>query len=159
NQELASEALRVLAFAFRPDPPAGSAPVEEVEKELTFVGFMGMLDPPRPEAKAALRVCQEAGIAVKMITGDHRDTPVAIAQQLGLAGSEGSVLIGAELDALDGEELAQKVDRVSVFARVSPEHKVRIVDALKQNRAIVAMTGDGVNDAPALKKADIGAAM
>ncbi|NLC53144.1 MAG: cation-translocating P-type ATPase [Firmicutes bacterium] len=159
NQELASEALRVLAFAFRPDPPAGSAPVEEVEKELTFVGFMGMLDPPRPEAKAALRVCQEAGIAVKMITGDHRDTAVAIAQQLGLAGSEDSVLIGAELDALDGEELAQKVDRVSVFARVSPEHKVRIVDALKQNRAIVAMTGDGVNDAPALKKADIGAAM
>ncbi len=158
NHQLATEALRVLAFAFRPDPPSGS-PVEEVEKDLTFVGFMGMIDPPRPEAKAALQVCQEAGIAVKMITGDHRDTAVAIAEQLGLAGSTEAVLVGAELEALDGAELAQRVDGVSVFARVSPEHKVRIVDALKQNGAIVAMTGDGVNDAPALKKADIGAAM
>lgn len=158
NHQLATEALRVLAFAFRPDPPSGS-PVEEVEKDLTFVGFMGMIDPPRPEAKAALQVCQEAGIAVKMITGDHRDTAVAIAEQLGLAGSKEAVLVGAELEALDGAELAQRVDGVSVFARVSPEHKVRIVDALKQNGAIVAMTGDGVNDAPALKKADIGAAM
>ena len=159
NHQLASEALRVLAFAFRPDPPSGSAPVAEVEKDLTFVGFMGMIDPPRPEAKAAIRVCQQAGIAVKMITGDHRDTAVAIAQQLGLAGPEDAVLMGSELEAMDGEELAKQVDQIHVFARVSPEHKVRIVDALKQNGAIVAMTGDGVNDAPALKKADIGAAM
>ncbi|HHW12608.1 MAG TPA: calcium-translocating P-type ATPase, SERCA-type [Firmicutes bacterium] len=159
NHQLATEALRVLAFAFRPDPPSGSVPVEEAEKDLIFVGFMGMIDPPRPEAKEALRVCQEAGIAVKMITGDHRDTAVAIAQQLGLAGPGDPVLVGAELETLDGEELAKQVARVSVFARVAPEHKVRIVDALKQNGAIVAMTGDGVNDAPALKKADIGAAM
>ncbi|NLM37397.1 MAG: calcium-translocating P-type ATPase, SERCA-type [Firmicutes bacterium] len=159
NHQLATEALRVLAFAIRPDPPSGSTPVEEAEKDLTFVGFMGMIDPPRPEAKAAIRVCQEAGIVVKMITGDHRDTAVAIARQLGLAGPEDPVLVGAELETLDGDELAKQVAKVNVFARVAPEHKVRIVDALKQNGAIVAMTGDGVNDAPALKKADIGAAM
>lgn len=159
NHQLATEALRVLAFAYRPDPPSTAETGVEVEKDLTFVGFMGMIDPPRPEAQAALRVCQEAGIAVKMITGDHRDTAVAIARQLGLAGPEAPVLVGAELEALNGDELAAQVAKVPVFARVSPEHKVRIVDALKRNGAIVAMTGDGVNDAPALKKADIGAAM
>jgi len=159
NHQMASEALRVLAFACRPNLPAGPLPVGEAENELTFLGFMGMIDPPRPEAKAAIRQCQQAGIGVKMITGDHPDTARAIAQQLELADLDAPVLTGVELEAMAGEELAEQVGRTRVFARVSPEHKVRIVEALKQKGAIVAMTGDGVNDAPALKKADIGAAM
>lgn len=159
NHQMAAEALRVLAFACRPDPPAGSFSGEEIERDLTFIGFMGMIDPPRPEVQAAIRQCHQAGIAVKMITGDHQDTAGAIARQLGLAGPDDPVLTGADLETMAGVELAEQVDRTPVFARVSPEHKVRIVEALKEKGAIVGMTGDGVNDAPALKKADIGVAM
>lgn len=159
NQKLAAEALRVLGFALRPYPGEGILPVEEAETELTFIGLMGMIDPARPEAIEAIKLCRQAGIEVKMITGDHRVTAAAIAQKLGLLKGEQQVLTGQDLEAMNPEELREKVDTVRVFARVSPEHKVKIVDALKARGEIVAMTGDGVNDAPALKKADIGAAM
>jgi Ca2+-transporting ATPase len=123
---------------------------------LTFLGLAGLMDPPRAEAKAAIALCVEAGIQVKMITGDHKATAAAIARELGL---HGEVISGAELDALDDAALAARVNATAVFARVSPTHKVRIVRALKALGHVVAMTGDGVNDAPALKAADIGVAM
>jgi Ca2+-transporting ATPase len=159
NKKLAAEALRVLGFALRPYPAPGFTSVDEGEQELTFVGFMGMLDPERPEAKAAIKVCHQAGIEVKMITGDHRDTARAIAGKLGLLANEDQILTGEELDVISREELEKKVGQIRVYARVSPEHKVKIIEALKANGEVVAMTGDGVNDAPALKRADIGAAM
>lgn len=159
NREMAGEALRVLGFALRPFNPEEDFTVEAAEQDLIFIGFMGMIDPPRSEAREAIKVCRKAGIKVKMITGDHRDTALAIAKELGLAAGENQIMTGGELDKLSQEELGNAVKEVTVFARVSPEHKVRIVDALKKNGEIVAMTGDGVNDAPALKKADIGAAM
>ena len=159
NHIWAGEALRVLGFAFRPCSENGAMPVEEAEKELIFVGFMGMNDPPRPEAKRAIKMCHDAGIKVKMITGDHAETALAIAAELGLASQKEEVISGTEIESLSAEELATKVNGIKVFARVAPEHKVRIVQALKANGEITAMTGDGVNDAPALKQADIGTAM
>ena len=159
NQEMAKGALRVLGFAFRPLSENNALPAEEAERELIFAGFMGMIDPPRPEAREAIKTCHEAGINVKMITGDHAETALAIAVELGLASRKEEIISGMEIERLSDEELAARVSSLQVFARVAPEHKVRIVRALKANGEIAAMTGDGVNDAPALKQADIGTAM
>lgn len=159
NQHLAEQALRVLAVAQRTIPVAEFDPAGDLmqwAQGWTFVGLAGLMDPPRSEAKVAIADCKQAGIQVKMITGDHPLTAAAIGRELGLAGEAVS---GAELDAMDAAELAQRIDAISVFARVSPAHKVRIVQALRANGHIAAMTGDGVNDAPALKAADIGVAM
>lgn len=160
NKTMASQALRVLALAYRPLEKLPEEPKsEDIEKELIFVGLIGMIDPPRPEAIEAIKICKQAGIRPVMITGDHKDTAVAIAKELGLMENETDVLTGAQLDSITDEELLKESKKVSVYARVSPIHKLRIVDAIKNNGNIVAMTGDGVNDAPALKKADIGVAM
>jgi Ca2+-transporting ATPase len=160
NKTMASQALRVLALAYRPLEKLPEEPKsEDIEKELIFVGLIGMIDPPRPEAIEAIKICKQAGIRPVMITGDHKDTAVAIAKELGLLENETGVLTGAQLDSITDEELLKESKKVSVYARVSPIHKLRIVDAIKSNGHIAAMTGDGVNDAPALKKADIGVAM
>jgi Ca2+-transporting ATPase len=151
--QMAGEALRVLAIACKPQ-----ATVENAEHEMTLLGLVGMIDPPRPEARAAIKVCEQAGIKVVMITGDHPLTAQAIARELGLL-TTGRVLTGLELDAMSDDELAEAVEQAEVYARVSPAHKLRVVSTLQQNGHCVAMTGDGVNDAPALKKADIGIAM
>ena len=156
NRQLAGNGMRVLAVAFR--PLARPEPLAEIERELVFIGLIGMIDPPRAEVRAAVRTCQSAGIRPVMITGDHPLTAAFIARELGFA-SDPRVLTGAELERLSPEELAAVAREVSVFARVSPEHKLRIVEALRNHGEVVAMTGDGVNDAPALKKADIGVAM
>lgn len=161
-EALAAEGLRVLAIAERRlpphllDPAVSEADLVDLVNGLVLVGLVGLLDPPRPEARHAIALCRRAGIAVKMITGDHAATASAIAAQLGL---EGATRTGAELDRLDDAELAAAVEDTAVFARVAPEHKVRLVQALQANGHVVAMTGDGVNDAPALKTADIGVAM
>jgi P-type Ca2+ transporter type 2C len=155
---LADRALRTLAVAYRP-LPAGATADESVERELIYLGLVGIIDPPRPEAAAAVAEAGAAGVRVLMITGDHPRTAVRIAGDLGIAGHGASALAGPEIEALDDEALQAAVQNVSVYARVAPEHKLRIVDALQSNGAIVAMTGDGVNDAPALKSADIGVAM
>ncbi len=155
NHELASSALRVLAFACK----FHNTDVVDAEQDLVFVGLMGMIDPARPEARDAVTLCTQAGIRAVMITGDYRDTAVAIAQDLGLMKPGDGVLTGTELDQLSDEELLLAVEKTSVYARVSPDHKVRIVTALRQNGHIASMTGDGVNDAMALKSADIGVAM
>lgn len=152
-QRMASQALRVLAVAVRPD----AAP-EDAEHTMVYVGLIGMIDPPRPEVKAAIHTCEEAGIKPVMITGDHPLTARAIAQDLGLLKAD-RVITGAELEALDDARLAHEVESIEVYARVSPAHKLRVVTALQARGHIVSMTGDGVNDAPALKKADIGVAM
>ena len=152
-RRMAGEALRVLAVAEK----RGAAP-GEAETGMTLLGLVGMIDPPRPEAQAAVRECEEAGIRVIMITGDHPLTAKAVADELGLS-KRGRVLTGAELEALSDEELEREVRTVEVCARVSPAHKLRVVTALQRGGQVVAMTGDGVNDAPALKKADIGIAM
>jgi Ca2+-transporting ATPase len=158
NASLAQQALRVLGVAYRPlGQPASQD--EEVERELIFLGLIAMKDPLRPEAAEAVRLCRDAGIRTAMITGDHKETAIAIARELGLHRDDGVALSGSELDGLTDEQLTQWVERVSVYARVSAEHKLRIVQAWKRNGAIVAMTGDGVNDAPAIKAADIGVAM
>ena len=151
NEEFANSALRVLGFAYR-----RFADRSKAEKNLTFVGLQGMIDPPREEVKEAIRKCSDAGIRVIMITGDNAVTAKAIADATGI---EGKVMTGRDLDKMDGHDLSNYVDNVSIFARVNPEHKNKIVDALRKKGHIVAMTGDGVNDAPALKKADIGIAM
>ncbi len=158
NAAYAHRALRVLAFAYRHIEPEQAIDLS-LEKELVFAGLVGMIDPARPEAREAIKLCHQAGIRCVMITGDHRDTAVAIAKDLGLMQAGEEALTGMELEAMDDQELAARVDKVAVFARVSPEHKVRIVAALRSHDHICSMTGDGVNDAPALKQADIGVAM
>ena len=160
NERLAGQGIRVLGLAVRrlDTLPPDEQLQEEVEHHLVFVGLVGMMDPLRPEARDAVRTCQEAGIQVKMITGDHPSTARTIAQQLGLMDG-GDLLTGFALHDMDRDALENRVERVAVFARVSPEHKLHIVEALQDRGHIVAMTGDGVNDAPALKKADIGVAM
>ncbi|HMA04550.1 MAG TPA: cation-translocating P-type ATPase, partial [Methanomicrobiales archaeon] len=155
NTEMASGALRVLGFAYRDLP--GEIPDDEIEKDLVFIGLAGMMDPPRPEAGAAIQACRKAGIRVIMITGDNPLTAGAVARELGL--ETGEILTGADLERATDAELRDQVEGVGIYARVSPEHKLRIVDALKARGEIVAMTGDGVNDAPALSRADIGVAM
>jgi magnesium-transporting ATPase (P-type) len=151
--------MRVLAFASRPASRGDvELDFEDVEQGLTLIGVTGMIDPPREEAIAAVAECHRAGIAVKMITGDHALTASAIARQLGLNNSE-RVVTGAELDGVSDADLTRLVHEVDVFARTSPEHKLRLVEALQADGQVVAMTGDGVNDAPALKRADVGIAM
>ncbi|NJC88590.1 MAG: cation-translocating P-type ATPase [Desulfuromonas sp.] len=152
-QAMAGQALRVLAVAERPH-----AALAEAERELTFLGLIGMSDPPRPEARVAIATCRTAGIRPVMITGDHPLTAQAIARELGLLDG-GRVVSGNELESMDDEELARAVGSIEVYARVSPAHKLRVVNALQRQGEVVAMTGDGVNDAPALKQADIGIAM
>jgi len=154
NDELASEGMRVLGVAYR----RMDAVPDELERELVFVGMFGIIDPPRPEVKRAVAQCRTAGIRPIMITGDHPMTARHIAQQLGI-GRNGRVLTGVEVGGLGGAELQRMVEEVSIYARVAPSHKLALVKALQQNGHIVAMTGDGVNDAPALKQAHIGVAM
>ncbi len=160
NSQLAAMALRNLAFAYR-ELPAGKdpGPEERAERNLVFVGLAGMIDPPRDEVKEAIRRCRQAGIKPVMITGDHKGTAVAIARQLGILNEGGLAVEGRELDRMGESGLQEKVSRIDVYARVSPEHKLRIVKALQKEGHVVAMTGDGVNDAPAIKAADIGIAM
>ncbi len=155
NHEFASSALRVLAFAYK----ELDGKEKLTEDNLIFIGLQAMIDPPRSEVKDAIAKCKDAGIKVVMITGDHKDTAVAIAKELGIVDGSGKAITGEELDGMDEEAFMASVEDVTVYARVSPEHKVRITDALKKKGHIVAMTGDGVNDAPALKKSDIGIAM
>lgn len=157
NEQMASRALRVLGVAYRDVKQL--PPENEWEKDLVFCGFIGMIDPPRPEAERAVRLCKKAGIRAVMITGDHVATAVAIAGKLGMMGPEDKALTGQQLDQMEQRDLERNIYQYSVFARVSPEHKVRIVKAYQKRGEIVAMTGDGVNDAPALKAADIGCAM
>jgi Ca2+-transporting ATPase len=160
NSRLASGALRVLGVAYRgiAELP-GSPDPEAIERDLVFVGLVGMMDPARPEAPPAIETARQAGLRVIMVTGDYKETAAAIGRNIGLMENGDVVLSGAEIDAHDDAQLATVLDRVSVFARVSPQHKVRVVDALKRKGHVVGMTGDGVNDAPALKRADIGIAM
>jgi Ca2+-transporting ATPase len=160
SSRMASQALRVLGVAYRklerlPEKPTA----EEIERDLIFIGLIGMIDPARPEVKPAIEQARQAGIRTVMITGDHPDTARAIASQIGLLRADAEVHAGVELDQLSDEELKHMVAKTDVFARVSPAHKVRIVEAFRARDEIVAMTGDGVNDAPALKRADIGVAM
>ena len=160
NSGFAGEALRVLAFTYREyDKLPEAISADSIEKDLIFVGLLGMIDPARVEAFEAIKICKAAGIKPVMITGDHRDTAVAIARDLGLMTENSGVLTGSELDKMSDEELYDRVVDTSVYARVSPDHKVRIVEMLKKRGHIAAMTGDGVNDAMALKKADIGVSM
>jgi Ca2+-transporting ATPase len=159
NEEMAGQALRVLGFAYKVlSQPYAERVEESVESDLVFVGLVGMIDPPREEAKEAVRLCEQAGIKTVMITGDHKSTAVAIAKELGIMKS-GLAFTGTELDGVSDKEFERIVEDVSVYARVSPEHKLRTVRALRKKGHVVAMTGDGVNDAPALKQADIGVAM
>jgi len=153
-QSMAGDGLRVLGLAYK----SNSKLTESVDQNMVFVGLVGMIDPPRPEVKAAIKVCEEAGIESIMITGDHKLTAMAVARELGLL-KQGKALSGTELDNLSDEEFEKMVEQIEVYARVSPAHKLRVVGALAKKGHVVAMTGDGVNDAPALKKADIGIAM
>ncbi len=160
NDNMASKALRVLALAYKDlDTIKFNNKEEELERDLVFIGLVGMIDPPRPEAKEAIKICKRAGIKPVMITGDHKITAVAIARELGILKHEDEAITGVELERLSDEEFEEKVKNYSVYARVSPEHKVKIVKAWQKWGEIAAMTGDGVNDAPALKRSDIGAAM
>jgi Ca2+-transporting ATPase len=171
NEQMASDALRVLGVAYKDltdldiEDFRELSKVEEtnekVESGMIFIGLVGMIDPPREEAKKANQVCQEAGIKTIMITGDHKLTAVAVAKEIGIIKEESNSLVleGSELDSMTDTEFLNVVGNVRVYARVAPEHKLRIVKALKEKGEIVAMTGDGVNDAPALKQADIGVAM
>lgn len=160
NEDMAKDALRVLAAAYKdmdslPEHPESAV----VERDLVFAGLVGMIDPPREEVKEAVKICKSAGIRPVMITGDHQATAAAIAKELGILDGRYKVISGTELDSMSDKELERNIESYSVYARVSPEHKVKIVKAWQARGEIVAMTGDGVNDAPALKKADIGAAM
>jgi Ca2+-transporting ATPase len=160
NEQLAGNALRVLAMACKRLPSAVEKYEDEaIEKDLVFVGLQGMIDPPREEAINANKTCQKAGIKTVMITGDHKLTAVAVAKEVGIFREGDLVLTGTELDKLDDTEFEQEVEKVSVYARVSPEHKLKIVNGWKKKGHIVAMTGDGVNDAPAVKAADVGVSM
>lgn len=157
NQQFAESALRVIGAAYREMDKVDTS--FESENDLTFIGLVGMIDPPREEAKDAISVCKKAGIQVKMITGDHKITATAIGRQLGIVSEDAVAVEGREISEMTDEQLQERVKTVNVFARVSPEHKVRLVDAVRANGDIAAMTGDGVNDAPSLKHADIGVAM
>ena len=156
--EMTANALRVIGFGYKEFEYREDSEVEEIESDLTFVGLLGLMDPPREEAKEAVKQCIDAGIKVKMITGDHQETAAAIARELGIL-TDGIVINGEELDQLTKEEYLKIADDIQVYARVYPEQKMRIVKTLENKGNIVAMTGDGVNDAPALKKASIGVAM
>ena len=155
NSEMASKALRVLGFAFK------SVDNERNYKEecLTFVGMVGMIDPPRKEVLAAVKKCKQAGMRPIMITGDHAETAYAVAKEIGIVSSKNEIMTGSEIEVLTDEKLQERLKSVNVFARVSPEHKVRIVEGLKKLGHVVAMTGDGVNDAASMKKANIGIGM
>ena len=160
NEIMAKEALRVLAGAYKEiDHEPSKEEMEKIEDDLIFIGMVGMIDPPREEAKKAVEKCKTAGIKTVMITGDHKITATAIAKKLGILENENEAITGAELEKMTDEQLEKNIRQYSVYARVSPEHKVRIVRAWQKNGEIVAMTGDGVNDSPALKTADIGCAM
>ena len=160
NSKMADDALRVIAVAYK-EMPRLPTNIESrsIENNLTFVGLIGMIDPPREGVEEAVATCRKAGIKTVMITGDHIATAKAIAKDLGILRKNDLAITGKELDEIPQKELEKNISRYSVFARVSPEHKVRIVEAFQKTGAVVAMTGDGVNDAPALKKADIGIAM
>ena len=159
-EEMSADALRVLAVGYKYIDTVPAEPTsEELENGLTFLGLVGMIDPPRPEAKEAVAVCRKAGIKPIMITGDHVTTASAIAKELGILLEGDKAITGAQLDAMSDEELDKEVENISVYARVSPENKIRIVKAWQKKGQVVSMTGDGVNDAPALKAADIGCAM
>ncbi|HHP1111069.1 MULTISPECIES: cation-translocating P-type ATPase [Bacillus cereus group] len=155
---MSQEALRVLSFAFK-QYDSNDVDINYLEKNLIFIGLVGMIDPPRTEVKDSIKECKKAGIRTVMITGDHKDTAFAIAKELGIAEEISEIMIGTELDNISDTELASKINHLNVFARVSPEHKVKIVKALRAKGNIVSMTGDGVNDAPSLKQADVGVAM
>jgi len=160
NRKMAGKALRVLALAIRRLPSSIAAvDAATVERDLVFLGFVGMIDAPRRDATEAVRLCKAAGIKVVMITGDHKATAVAIANEMGILSSADTALTGVELDAMTPEALAERVDGIAVYARVSPDHKMKIIHALQARGHVVSMTGDGVNDAPALKKADLGVSM
>jgi Ca2+-transporting ATPase len=160
NDDLTGQAMRVLGVAYRElDGVPGKLDAGTIERDLTFVGLIAMIDPPREEAKRAVHACMTAGIKTVMITGDHKNTATAIARQLGFFREDSLALSGEELDKLSQEQLEQQVHKIPVYARVSPEHKLRVVRAWRSRHEIVAMTGDGVNDAPAVKEADIGVAM
>ncbi|MGQ0415162.1 HAD-IC family P-type ATPase, partial [Bacillus sp. HC-TM] len=155
---MSQEALRVLSFAFK-QYNSNDVDINHLEENLIFIGLVGMIDPPRTEVKDSITECKKAGIRTVMITGDHKDTAFAIAKELGIAEEISEIMIGTELDNISDTELASKINHLNVFARVSPEHKVKIVKALRAKGNIVSMTGDGVNDAPSLKQADVGVAM
>ena len=160
TERMSENALRVLAIAYKEIDSVPQNPTsEELENGLTFMGLVGMIDPPRPEAKVAVATCRRAGIKPIMITGDHVVTASAIARELGILVDGDRAITGAELDAMNDTELDAQVEQISVYARVSPENKIRIVKAWQRKGQVVSMTGDGVNDAPALKAADIGCAM
>ncbi|MBQ2937992.1 MAG: cation-translocating P-type ATPase [Clostridia bacterium] len=160
NEEMAREALRVLGCGYKEiDHIPTKEEMETIENDLIFIGMVGMIDPPREEAKKAVEKCKTAGIKTVMITGDHKITATAIAKKLGILENEDEAITGLELEQMSDKELEKNIRKYSVYARVSPEHKVRIVTAWQKNGEVVAMTGDGVNDSPALKKSDIGCAM
>ncbi len=160
NKEMASKALRVLCAAQKKyDAAPADYELATLENDLTFLGLTGMIDPIRPEVKDAIVECKSAGITAIMITGDHRDTAIAIAKQLGILENESQAITGAQLDKISDDELSKTIGNYRVYARVQPEHKVRIVNAWRKNGCITAMTGDGVNDAPSIKNADIGIGM
>jgi Ca2+-transporting ATPase len=160
NHSLAGKAMRNLAFAFRYlDSLPDNEKVKEAEKDLVYLGIVGMIDPPRPEVYDAIEKCRRANIKIIMVTGDHKITARAVGEELGIFGPADKIIDGAELDLMTKEELEEQIEGIRIFARVSPSNKVDIVEALKKNQHIVAMTGDGINDAPSLKKADIGVAM
>ena len=159
HDQFAHDALRVLAVGYKYFETLPEAPIEELQRDLTFAGLIGMIDPPRETAVAAVAQAREAGIRTVMITGDHLETAKAIAKQIGILRPGDQVVTGAALSQLSDQELAQQIENISVYARVSPEDKIRIIMAWQKQGATVAMTGDGVNDAPALKAADVGIAM